>query len=104
MQDEIIIREQTKQWATDALKFADLMALMIHAYIDPMPLTLVGMPSCLACESVLRGAYGDCHSLDLPSGPGTSHLPRLVALLTWSPFRPLPTRSDSYPHLTKVVK
>ncbi len=63
------IREQAKQWATDALKFDAAFTAMIHGYIDEMPLTLVGMPYCKACESVLCGVCGDCHSFDLFDRP-----------------------------------
>lgn len=68
--EETPIRERAKQWATDALKFDEPMATMIHAYIDEMPLTLAGIPYCKACESVLCGVCGECHSWDLtPSQP-----------------------------------
>lgn len=67
--DEIAIRERAKQWATDTLKFDEPMATMIHAYIDDMLLDLIGMPYCKACESVLCGVCGDCHSFDLFDRP-----------------------------------
>ena len=67
--EETPIRERAKQWATDALKFDEPMATMIHAYIDEMPLTLAGIPYCKACESVLCGVCGDCHSFDLFDRP-----------------------------------
>lgn len=66
---DTLIREQAKQWATDALKFDAQFTATIHAYIDDMPLTLVGMPYCEACESVLCGVCGDCHSFDLFDRP-----------------------------------
>ncbi|MBO0791720.1 MAG: hypothetical protein J2P36_12330 [Ktedonobacteraceae bacterium] len=59
------VREKAKQWATKALHFDEPFATMIHEYIDEMPLTLEGMPYCPACESILCGACGDCHSFDL---------------------------------------
>ncbi len=68
--DEPAIRERAKQWATDALKFDAAFTATLHAYINEMPLTEVGMPYCPACESVLCGACGHCHGLDLlPSRP-----------------------------------
>jgi hypothetical protein len=65
MTDETAIREQAKQWATEVLKFDEPLASMIHADIDEMLLSLVGMPFCPACESVLCGACGHCHSFEL---------------------------------------
>jgi len=38
--------------------------------IPTVPTRLEGMPYCRACESVLCGACGDCHSLDLLPGDG----------------------------------
>lgn len=35
------------------------------ALVPTIPTTLVGMPYCRACESVLCGACGDCHGLSL---------------------------------------
>jgi hypothetical protein len=63
------VQERAKQWATDALKFDAVFTATIHAYIDEMPLTEVGMPYCPACESVLCGVCGDCHSFDLFDRP-----------------------------------
>ena len=34
-------------------------------YIPTIPLTPAGMPCCPACESVLYGACGHCHMLDV---------------------------------------
>lgn len=65
MTDETAIGEQAKQWATEVLKFDEPLASMIHADIDEMLLSLVGMPFCPACESVLCGACGHCHSFEL---------------------------------------
>jgi hypothetical protein len=60
------IREQAKQYARQSLHFEDRqMNTWIEQAIDTMPLTLVGMPYCRACESVLCGVCGDCHSFDL---------------------------------------
>jgi hypothetical protein len=40
------------------------------ALVPTIPTTKAGMPSCRACESVLCGACGKCHSLDvLPGDP-----------------------------------
>jgi hypothetical protein len=70
LDDESTIRQQAKQWATSALHFDEPMASMIQGYIDETPLTLVGAPYCGACESVLCGVCGDCHSFDLePNRP-----------------------------------
>ena len=72
--DEPAIRERAKQWATDALGFDEPMATMIHAYVDDMPVTLVGMPYCKACESVLCGVCGS-HVLHLIGPLVTSAAP-----------------------------
>lgn len=48
---------------------ADLLASAI-ALVPTMPTRREGMASCPACESVLCGACGQCHSLDvLPGDP-----------------------------------
>jgi hypothetical protein len=40
------------------------------ALVPTIPTTKAGMPSCRACASVLCGACGQCHSLDvLPGDP-----------------------------------
>ena len=38
------------------------------ALVPTIPTTKAGMPSCRACESVLCGACGKCHSLDVVPG------------------------------------
>jgi hypothetical protein len=81
--DEPAIREQAKQWTTDALKFDEPMATMIHAYIDDMPLTEVGMPYCKACESVLCGVCGDCHSFDLFDRPECPWITTRLVARVW---------------------
>ncbi len=59
------LREKAKQWATEALLFNETLTQMIHTSIDEMPLPWVGRPYCPACESVLCGVCGECHSHDL---------------------------------------
>jgi hypothetical protein len=61
----LTVKEQAKQWATDALKFDVQTTAQIHASIDSIPLSMTGMPYCPACESVLCGACGHCHMLDV---------------------------------------
>ena len=54
-----------KVYAKQALHFDDVGDSRIAAFIDELPLSQVGMAYCPACESVLCGVCGDCHSWDL---------------------------------------
>jgi hypothetical protein len=51
-------------WLERSSLSADLKARAI-AIVPGLPTRHEGMPYCRGCESVLCGACGDCHSLDL---------------------------------------
>jgi hypothetical protein len=59
------VQEQAIEWIHQALKFDEPTEQEIVALVPSIPLDLVGMPYCLACESVLCGACGHCHMLDV---------------------------------------
>lgn len=59
------IQEQAIEWIHQALKFDEPTEQEIVAIVPSIPLDLAGMPYCPACESVLCGACGHCHMLDV---------------------------------------
>jgi hypothetical protein len=63
------IQEQAIAWLQRGGLDAGLKAAAI-AIVPTMPTRPEGMPYCRACESVLCGACGQCHSLDLLPGDG----------------------------------
>lgn len=70
MMEEATIRQSAKEWASSALHFDAPFMARIHAYIDTIPLSPVGMKYCPACESLSCGFCGDCHNFDaLPGQP-----------------------------------
>ncbi len=62
------IRQAAKEWASSALHFEAATMAMIHAYIDEIPLSPIGMAYCPACESASCGACGGCHNFDAMPG------------------------------------
>jgi hypothetical protein len=59
------VQEQAIEWIHQALKFDEPTEQEIVALVPSIPLELAGMPYCEACESVLCGACGHCHMLDV---------------------------------------
>jgi hypothetical protein len=59
------VQEQAIEWIHQALKFDAAVTDEIVAVVPSIPLSLTGMPYCSACESVLCGACGHCHMLDI---------------------------------------
>jgi NADH:ubiquinone oxidoreductase subunit E len=59
------VQEQAIEWIHQALHFDAAFTEEIVAIVHTIPLSLVGMPYCPACESVLCGACGHCHMLDI---------------------------------------
>ncbi len=60
-----------QQRAIMRLEQADLdpaLRDVVIALVPTIPLTREGIPRCRACDSVLCGVCGDCHSLDLVLG------------------------------------
>ena len=65
------IQEQAIEYIHEALSPLDAALIAeIVTHVPEIPLSLVGMSYCAACESVLCGACGHCHSWDLqPNAP-----------------------------------
>jgi hypothetical protein len=59
------VQEQAIEWIHKALLFDAAFTEEIVAIVPTIPLSLVGMPYCTACQSVLCGACGHCHMLDI---------------------------------------
>jgi hypothetical protein len=59
------VQEQAIEWIHQALHFDATVEREIVAIVPSIPLSLTGMPYCEACESVLCGACGHCHMLDV---------------------------------------
>jgi hypothetical protein len=59
------VQEQAIEWIHQALHFDAAVEREIVAIVPSIPLSLTGMPYCEACESVLCGACGHCHMLDV---------------------------------------
>ena len=59
------VQEQAIEWIHQALHFDTAVEREIVAIVPSIPLSLTGMPYCEACESVLCGACGHCHMLDV---------------------------------------
>ena len=59
------VQEQAIEWIHQALKFDEPTEQEIVALVPSIPLELAGMPYCPACESVLCGACGHCHILNV---------------------------------------
>jgi NADH:ubiquinone oxidoreductase subunit E len=59
------VQEQAIEWIHKVLHFDAAFTEEIVAIVPTIPLSLVGMPYCPACESVLCGACGHCHMLDI---------------------------------------
>ncbi len=68
------VQEQAITWIKQALHFDASFEAEIIALVPTIPLAWTTLPCCPACESVLCGAYGRCHGLDLlpkhPECPG----------------------------------
>jgi hypothetical protein len=60
------VQEQAIEWIHQALHFDATFTEEIVALVPTIPLSLVGMPYCPACESVICGACGHCHMFDAP--------------------------------------
>ena len=68
----LTVQEQAIEWLRGQKSMRDDPAFFeaACAFVPTIPLKLAGMPYCPACESVLCGACGHCHGLDLmPSDP-----------------------------------
>jgi hypothetical protein len=61
------IQHQAIAWLERSTLPPALIARAV-ALVPTIPTTKAGMPSCSACKSVLCGACGECHSLDLLPG------------------------------------
>jgi hypothetical protein len=59
------VQEQAIEWIHQALHFDENTQQEIVAIVPSIPLSMTGMPYCEACESVLCGACGHCHMLDV---------------------------------------
>jgi hypothetical protein len=85
------VQEQTIEWIHQALHFDVAFTEEIVAIVPTIPLSLVGMPYCPACESVLCGACGQCHSLDLlssdPECPGDHDTMGRNCVAWWQAFK-----------------
>ena len=68
------VQEQATRWIKQALHFDAPFEAEIIALVPEIPLNWATLPYCPACESVLCGACGHCHGLDLlprrPECPG----------------------------------
>jgi hypothetical protein len=63
-------QEQATRWIKQALHVDAPFEAEIIALVPEIPLNWTTLPYCPACESVLCGACGHCHGLDLlPSRP-----------------------------------
>jgi|SRR5436190_1306804 len=58
------IQEQAIDWIQQSTLDVKLQERAI-ALVPTIPIKLAGMPYCPACESVLYGACGHCHMLDV---------------------------------------
>jgi hypothetical protein len=67
MSDETAIYQQAAQWLQQSTLSESLKARAI-ALVPTIPTNPAGMPYCRSCESMLCGACGDCHGLDLLPG------------------------------------
>jgi hypothetical protein len=64
------VQEQATRWIKQALHLDAPFEAEIIALVPEIPLNWTTLPYCPACESVLCGACGHCHGLDLlPSRP-----------------------------------
>jgi hypothetical protein len=59
------VQEQATRWIHQALKFDASVTDEIVSVVPSIPLSMKGMPYCPAGESVLCGACGHCHMLDM---------------------------------------
>jgi len=61
------LQEQAINWLRNLKSMQDDPAFFeaACAFVPTIPLKLAGMPYCPACESVLCGACGHCHMLDI---------------------------------------
>ena len=59
------VQEQAIEWIKQALHFDASFEAEIIALVPTIPLAWTNLPYCPACESVLCGARGHCHMLDV---------------------------------------
>jgi hypothetical protein len=60
----VTVQEQAIEWIAQSTLSTSLKEAAI-VIVPSIPLSLTGMPYCEACESVLCGACGNCHMLDV---------------------------------------
>jgi len=90
------VQEQAIEWIHQALKFDELTEREIVAIVPSIPLSMAGMPYCPACESVLCGACGHCHMLDVvpftrPECPNDNDDMGHECMVWWQAFKAIHT-------------